>query len=95
MEITEQEINHLAELSNLSLSAEEKAALKTDLGEILQYISKLDKLNVENVEPTFQVSGLKNIWRADEILPEDASPEELLALAPDSQEDQIKVPKVL
>ena len=55
MEVTEQEINHLARLSNFSLSPEEKTALKTDLGNIFKYISKLDELDTEGVEPTYQV----------------------------------------
>lgn len=95
MEITEAQITHLAELSNFSLSADEKSALKNDLSNILKYISKLDELDTEGVKPTYQVFEMENVWRDDTILPQDADREALLALAPDSYESQIKVPKVL
>ena len=95
MEVTEQEINHLATLSNFSLSTEEKSALRSDLGNILKYISKLDELDVEGLEPTYQVFEMENVWRPDEITEQDADREALLALAKDSEDYQIKVPKVL
>lgn len=95
MEITTKELEHLASLSNFSLSDEEKSSLKTDLKNIFNYISKLNELNTDGVEPTYQVFEMENVWRADEILPQDASREELLALTKESVENQIKVPKVL
>lgn len=95
MEITDSSINHLAELSNFSLNDAERSALKKDLKNILTYISKLDELDTSGVEPTYQVFEMENVWRPDEILPQDANREALLALAPESLEHQIKVPKVL
>ncbi|MBR5621546.1 Asp-tRNA(Asn)/Glu-tRNA(Gln) amidotransferase subunit GatC, partial [Candidatus Saccharibacteria bacterium] len=53
--ITREEIDHLAELSNFSLTDEEKDSLGTDLGNIIDYISQLDELDTEGVEPTYQV----------------------------------------
>lgn len=95
MQITEQSINHLAQLSSLQLSPEEKKALITDLGSILKYIERLNELDTEGVPPTFQVSGLTNVWRSDELQPQDASPEALLALARETKDGQVKVPKIL
>lgn len=95
MEVTEKEINHLASLSNFTLSPEEKTALKKDLGNIFKYISKLDELDTTGVEPTYQVFEMENVWRPDEILTQDASREELLNLTKEDEDHQIKVPKVL
>lgn len=95
MEITDKEINHLASLSNTSLDAEEKETLKQDLGNILKYISKLDELDTEGVEPTYQVFEMENVWRDDEITTQDADREALLNLAKEETDNQIKVPKVL
>ena len=95
MEITEQEINHLASLSNFSLSNDEKAALKKDLASILKYIGKLDELDTEGIEPTYQVFEMENVWRPDAITAQDADREALLACARDEEDHQIKVPKVL
>lgn len=93
--ITREEIDHLAELSNFSLTDEEKDSLGTDLGNIIGYISQLDELDTDGVEPTYQVFEMENIWRPDEIKKQEADREALLNLAPAEQDNQIKVPKVL
>ncbi|MBQ7802691.1 Asp-tRNA(Asn)/Glu-tRNA(Gln) amidotransferase subunit GatC [Candidatus Saccharibacteria bacterium] len=95
MEVTEESINHLASLSNFSLDAEEKKALAKDLNNIFSYISKLDELDTKDVEPTYQAFEMENVWRDDEIKPQDATREELLSLTKEEKEHQIKVPKVL
>ena len=88
-------INHLAELSNFSVSDEQRESLKKDLGEILKYISQLNEVDVEGIEPTYQVFEMENVWRDDEILEQEATREELLALSKEQKDNQIKVPKVL
>ena len=95
MKITREEIQHLASLSNFSLSEEEITSLGADLENILGYISQLDELDVSGIEPTYQVFEMENVWRADEIQPQEASREDLLALTTESEDNQIKVPKVL
>ena len=95
MEIKREDILHLASLSNFSLTDTETKSLGGDLQSIIKYISQLDELDTENVEPTYQVFEMENVWRADEILPQDASREELLALTVEARDNQIKVPKVL
>lgn len=95
MEINCETIKHLAELSNFSLSEAETERLGGDLENIIKYISQLDELNTDNVEPTYQVFEMENVWREDEILEQDATREELLALTRETEDHQIKVPKVL
>ena len=95
MEVNQETIGHLAKLSNFALTAEQSQALEGDLKGIINYISQLDELDTEGVEPTYQVFEMENVWRNDEILPQDASPEQLLALTKEVHQNQIKVPKVL
>jgi len=95
MEIKREDILHLAELSDISLSDTEINSLGNDLQNIIKYISQLDSLNTDNVEPTYQVFEMENVWREDKVLPQDANREELLALTKDENDNQIKVPKVL
>ncbi len=95
MKITREEIKHLAQLSNFSISEDEADSLKVDIENIIGYISQIDKLNTEGVEPTFQCIEMENVWRSDEIIDQDANREELLALTKEEKENQIKVPKVL
>lgn len=95
MEVNQGTIGHLAKLSNFALTEEQSQALEGDLKEIINYISQLDELNTDGVEPTYQVFEMENVWRADEILPQDADREQLLALTRETYQNQIKVPKVL
>lgn len=95
MEVNCETIKHLAKLSDFALSEKEIESLTGDLQNIIKYISQLDELDTEGVEPTYQVFEMENVWRDDEILVQDASREELLALTKEEKENQIKVPRVL
>lgn len=89
------DVQHLAKLSNLTLSESEIDRLGSDLDKILNYIEKLKELNTDGVEPTYQVTELQNIYRQDEITETDIKRENLLDLAPESDGESIKVPKVM
>lgn len=95
MEIKREDIIHLGELSDFELSEKEMENLGKDLSGIIKYISQLDELDTDGVEPTYQVFEMENVWRDDEILEQDASREQLLALTKEEKDNQIKVPKVL
>jgi len=95
MSITREDVLHLAELSNISLSEEQIEPLIRDLSNIVNYFSQLDELNTENVEPTYQCFDMQNVWREDVIEDFEAKREDLLALTVESEDNQIKVPKVL
>ena len=94
-QITREDVQHLAQLSSLALSDDEITNLQTDIGNILTYVQQLQELDTTGVEPTYQVTDLENIWRNDEIDDYGIDRAELLALAPEAQDGQIKVPKVL
>ena len=95
MAITREDVVHLAELSNISLAEDQIEPLIKDLDNILGYISQLDELDTDNVEPTYQCFDKQNVWREDEIEEFEAKREDLLALTRESEDNQIKVPKVL
>lgn len=94
MKVNEDTVRHLADLSNISLQDNAVGALAQDLNKIVDYIDELAKLDTTNVEPTYQVTGLSNVWREDEVKPQ-LKREELLKIAPDSTKNSIKVAKVL
>lgn len=94
MSVSKSDVAHLATLSSISLGNDELDALTTDLENIITYIEQLQELDTTGVEPTYQLTGLVNVWRKDEIKPQ-LSREKLLALAPESLNNQVKVPKVL
>ena len=95
MNIKREDIVHLAELSNFSLSEQEIDSLGKNLQNIIRYISQLDELDTEGVEPTYQVFEMENVWRDDVISKQDTDREQLLSLTKQTTDHQIKVPKVL
>ena len=102
MSITREDVLHLATLSNISIADDEIEPLIEKLDDIVGYISQLDELDTEGVEPTYQCFDMENVWRNDEIVDfeanrEDllANREDLLALTTECEDHQIKVPKVL
>lgn len=94
-QITRATVLHLAQLSKLQLEDDEVDALAADITTILGYVEQLDELDTENIEPSYQVTGLENVWREDVIVDSNVSRETLLELAPEQAENQVKVPKVL
>lgn len=95
MSITREDVLHLAELSSISLDESQIEPLKKDLDNIVSYFSQLDELDTENVEPTYQCFDMQNVWREDNIEEFEAKRDNLLALTVESEDNQIKVPKVL
>lgn len=93
--ISTSDVRHLAQLSSLQLDEAEAEALRIDLENILGYIEQLSELDTEGVEPTYQVTDLQNVWRDDVVDDYGLSRDDLLALAPEQDNHQIKVPKVL
>ncbi len=94
-QISRDDVLKLASLSSLQLADDEIESLQNDLEAILGYVEQLDDLDTEGVAPAYQVTGLQNVLRDDEVETNGISREDLLRLAPDSADSQIKVPKVL
>ncbi|MFC2601674.1 MAG: Asp-tRNA(Asn)/Glu-tRNA(Gln) amidotransferase subunit GatC [Candidatus Saccharimonas sp.] len=93
--ITNDDVRHLAQLSSLQMSDAEIESLRADIEKIINYINQLDELDTDGVEPTYQVTGLQNVWRDDEIIDSSVSRQQLLALAAEQSDNCVKVPKVL
>lgn len=93
--ISKEEILKLASLSNIDLEDDEVDRYKVEVGTILEMIDKLKAIDTTGVEPTYQVSGNKNVMREDKVDKTTIDPELLLSLAPESTNGQIKVGKVL
>ncbi len=89
------DVEHVAKLARLGLTEQEKAKFSKDLAAILDFIGKLEKVNVKNVEPMTQATGLVNAWRQDASIKRDkASRQRILDNAPDQKDGYIKVKAV-
>jgi len=95
MAVTIEDVEHIAQLAKLRFSEAEKLKLKIELNTVLDYIDKLNELNLEKVEPLENINEtLENVLRED-IAEPCLSREEALKNAPAKTENFFKVPKVL
>ncbi len=65
------DVENLAELAKIELSAEEKQTLLKDMDGILEYVKVIEKVEVPDVTPVY---NQRNIWRED-VLVNKNSPE--------------------
>lgn len=91
--ITEKEVLRIAKLANLSLSEEEVACFAGQLSETLDYIAELEQIKIQDIEATFQTTGLTNIFREDEIKP-GLTREEALSSSKNTYKGYFKVKSV-
>lgn len=94
-ELTREDVLKLARLARLDLSDEEVEGFRKEMSAILDYVAQLNDADVEGLEPTSQVTSLKNVMREDSVIDYGISPEELLRLAPKNQDGQIKVNRMI
>lgn len=66
MKLTKDQVKHVAKLANLPLTEEEEEKYAEQLSKVLEYVDQLNKVDTSDVEPTFNVSGLNNVFREDE-----------------------------
>ncbi len=94
MALTPEEVDHIAALARLELSAEEKERFRQQLSAILDYFSQLQELDTGDIPPTASVLEASGEPRIDQPRP-GLSLEELLSNAPQVSDDQFRVPPVL
>jgi aspartyl-tRNA(Asn)/glutamyl-tRNA(Gln) amidotransferase subunit C len=88
------EVEHVARLARLKLSEAEKGLFTDHLNSILDYMEKLNELDIGAIEPTFHVVSHQNIMREDEVK-ESQSQEAALENAPDKAQGCFRVPKII
>jgi aspartyl-tRNA(Asn)/glutamyl-tRNA(Gln) amidotransferase subunit C len=96
MKLSKEEIKHIADLARLELTAEEQKKYGSQLSDVLSFVEQLREVDTIDCEPTAQVTGLENIFRADEE--EDWNEREkmeALKQAPELEAQTIKVKRVL
>src|ERR1700683_379262 len=92
--ISADQVRHVAKLSRLAMSDERLAKLAGQLESILEYVAKIQSVDVTGVEPMAHAMPIANVFREDVVEPS-LSVERVLANAPDADPPFFKVPKVI
>jgi aspartyl-tRNA(Asn)/glutamyl-tRNA(Gln) amidotransferase subunit C len=94
MRLTREEVEYVATLARLGLSANEIARLQDQLSSILEHIAAIDRLDTDAIPPTAQVTTMTNVMRPDVVtasLPREA----VLANAPRQSDGFFEVHAIL
>ncbi len=87
-------VRYIAHLARLKLTDEEIARFGAQLGGILEYVEKLNEVDVTGVEPTAHPLDVFNVL-ADDVPVAPIGADKALANAPSPVPPYFKVPKVL
>lgn len=94
MEINDEMIDKLAQLSKLEFDVAERAAMKADFQRMLDFVDVLRQLDTSEVEPLIHMTEAVNHLRADRGQPPlDRSA--MLGQAPGASAEFFRVPKVV
>ena len=94
MRLTMADVEHVAALARLGLSAEEKERLRDQLSSILGHIAALAELDTAAIAPTAQVLDVTNVLRDDAVRPS-LPREAILANAPRQADGFFEVHAIL
>jgi aspartyl-tRNA(Asn)/glutamyl-tRNA(Gln) amidotransferase subunit C len=94
MQVSKDEILHIAKLANLNLKDEEVETYMGHLEEILNFANIVNQAPIDGLEETIGVNENYNIFRKDEVI-KSANRDELLQNTSEQQEGMFKIPKVI
>lgn len=92
--ISDETIEYVGILAKLELSDEEKERAKKDMGEMLDYIDKLNELDTSGVEPMSHVFPVQNVFRED-VVENGDDRDNMLKNAPEEKDGSYQVPKTV
>jgi aspartyl-tRNA(Asn)/glutamyl-tRNA(Gln) amidotransferase subunit C len=94
MRISLEEVDHVALLARLGMTAAERERFQEQLSSILAYVEQLGELDTSQVSPSAQILHLVNVTRPDVVQP-GLTTEQALANAPERLGGYFVVPSVL
>jgi aspartyl-tRNA(Asn)/glutamyl-tRNA(Gln) amidotransferase subunit C len=92
--LTREEVAHVAHLARLEVTEDELDMFTGQLADILGHAEDIEALDVAGVEAMAHPLGLRNVLRADVVVPS-LDRDEVLSQAPDAEEGRFRVPRIL
>ena len=88
------DVARLGRLARIELSPDELDRLAPQLEVILDSVARVQEVAVADIAPTSHPLPLRNVFRADEVVPS-LDAEAALAGAPAVEDDRFRVPRIL
>jgi aspartyl-tRNA(Asn)/glutamyl-tRNA(Gln) amidotransferase subunit C len=94
MKITKEDVVHVANLARLELSEESIDKFAGQIGEILDHVDSLKRVDTQGVSATSHAISLTNAFRDDDMA-EPADRQRCMSNAPESEDGSFVVPKII
>ena len=94
MQVSKEELLHIAKLADLELEENEVDKYLANLEDILNFANTVNNAPVEGLDITIGANEAKNVFRKDEIKVFKDN-ESLLQNAPDKDQNMLRIPKVI
>ena len=69
MSISKEDVKYIAALARIDMPEDKLEGFTKTLGDIVQYVEQLQKLDVDNVKPTSHAVPVGNVLRPDTVKP--------------------------
>ncbi len=94
MNISREQVEHVARLAALALTEEEKKLFGRQLNQVLEHAEVIKSVDTEDVPPTSHAIPMGNVYREDQVRPS-LPPEEALRNAPQPEDGFFSVPRIV
>lgn len=92
--VSRADVAHLARLARLAVTDEELDLFAGQLDVILSAVARVGEVAAADIAPTTHAVPLTNVFRDDEVVPS-LPRADLLAAAPDVEDEKFRVPRIL
>ncbi len=94
MNISREQVEHVARLAALALSEEEKELFGRQLNQVLEHAEVIKSVDTSEVSPTSHAIPISNVYREDRVRPS-LPPEEALRNSPQPEDGFFSVPRIV
>jgi aspartyl-tRNA(Asn)/glutamyl-tRNA(Gln) amidotransferase subunit C len=92
--ITEEDVEHISWLASIKIAQEELEEFLSQFNSVIDYFQQLDLVDTDEVDPTYRVVELSNVFRED-VFGESLDQGELLRNAPRTEDGYFKSPRIV
>ena len=93
VQVDEKLVKEIASLARLDLTDEETRTFVSQFKDILEYVSILNEVDINNVPPAYLSSANQSVTREDEVQ-ESVPTKDFLSNVPQSRDDYVLIPRV-
>ncbi|MBA1340758.1 MAG: aspartyl-tRNA(Asn)/glutamyl-tRNA(Gln) amidotransferase subunit C [ANME-2 cluster archaeon] len=92
--ITTKDVEHIGWLARLKIKEEQLEGYAGQLNSVIDYFGQLDEVDTKEVEPTYHVLEMNNVFRDDKVT-DCLSQDEAIGNAPKTQDSYFKAPRII